>query len=328
MQSPITGILREATRKKEDKLNILTFPTHERYQENLAKTGHNFFLLNGQNIKTWNKTFAPIPQNTRILQNYIPIDVDIDLVLSQNKFGQFNIASKVASSINVPLISIEHTLPPPNGEAMIKAFRSMVGNVNLFISEYSRDMWGFSNKEALVIHHGIDTEAFCPGEEARHNNVLSVVNDWINRDWCCGFRLWESIVRDDVPVTIVGDTPGLSKPAKNHQELLAAYQKSKIFLNTSTVSPVPTALMEAMACGCAVVSTATCMIPEIIQNGENGLISNNPEHLRMFVKELLGNDELCQKLGQAARKTILERFPLSNFLDKWNNIFEDTATRR
>ena len=118
---------------------------------------------------------------------------------------------------------------------------------------------------------------------------LSVVNDWANRDWCCGFTIWQGVTKG-LPVSVLGDTPGLSKPASSFDKLVRAYQSSRIFLNTSTISPVPTSLLEAMACGCAVVSTATCMIPEIIKNGVNGFISNDEEELKEMLVELLNNE--------------------------------------
>lgn len=330
MQSPITRILRQSLRKEGDKLNILTFPTHERYQEGLSRTGHNFYLWQGRNIKDWNRTFAELPSNHVLLnQNLgeaqLPIDVEIDLVLSQNKFGQFNIAKAIASAINVPLVSLEHTLPLPGRENDVATMRRMVGHKNVFISEYSRDCWGWNSDNAYVIHHGIDTDRFYPANKDRDKVILSVVNDWINRDVFCGFKIWQR-VSNGLPVKVMGDTPGLSKPAANHSELLEAYQSSRIFLNTSTVSPVPTALMEAMACGCAVVSTATCMIPEIIKNGENGFISNNENHIRLYLEELMSNDKLATKVGKAARETILDRFPLHRFVEKWNDLFYTTAS--
>ena len=82
---------------------------------------------------------------------------------------------------------------------------------------------------------------------------------------------------------MVGDTPGLSEPAASTEGLVATYQNSRIFLNTSTISPVPTALMEAMSCGCAVVSTATCMIPEVIEHGVNGFITNDTQEMKQYL---------------------------------------------
>ena len=62
-------ILRDSTRHPEEPLNILTFPTHERYQTNLALTGHNFYLWQKPGtIKPWVKDYGDVPQNTILLE--------------------------------------------------------------------------------------------------------------------------------------------------------------------------------------------------------------------------------------------------------------------
>ena len=80
-----------------------------------------------------------------------------------------------------------------------------------------------------------------------------------------------------------------------------------------------------MACGCAVVSTATCMIPEIIKNGQNGYIANNPKQLREYVNKLLSDEDLATELGIEARKTVINNFSLNNFVSKWNEVFIQCA---
>ena len=198
----------------------------------------------------------------------------------------------------------------------------MRGHFNVFISDYSINQWGWSNlNDTYVIHHGLDTDVFQPSELQKGNHILSVVNDWKNRDWCCGYKSWTRITAG-LPIKVLGDNPGLSKPASSTEELVGAYQSAKVFLNTSTISPVPMALMEAMSCGCAVVSAATCMIPEIIENGINGFISNNEHELRQYCEMLLKDDKLRKTLGDNARNTIVERFGLDRFIDNWNNIFD------
>ena len=82
-------------------------------------------------------------------------------------------------------------------------------------------------------------------------------------------------------------------------------------------------LLEAMSCGCAVVSTATCMIPDVIENGENGYISNNEDELKLYVKELLENEELRNHVGSNARKTIQEVFSEEQFINNWNQTFDE-----
>lgn len=329
MQSPINSILRAATRKSGERLNILTAPTHESYETNLAKTNCEFYSIWTQGIKRWNTSYRKVPQNYHLIaDNKIPDDVDFDIVLSQNKFGQFQLLSKLASTLHLPLVVIEHTLPMPNwSRGQLAQLKDMRGDINLFISEYSRGEWGWG-EEAEVIHHGIDTELFKPDCNIesglfiqRQNMTLSVVNDWINRRVICGYDTWVNVTKG-LPTIVLGDTPGFSKPAPTVEDLATAYQRSRIFLNTSLISPIPTSLLEAMSAGCACVSTTNCMIPEIIEHGVNGLLSNNERELRGFIQDLMKDEELAKKLGAAARQTILEKFSANSFIDNWNSIFE------
>ena len=334
MSNPVASITRAATRKFNEPLNILTFPTHERYESLLCRTGHNFYAYRAEGVKDWNSNYAPLPENYQLLdpdlgESQIPLNVDFDLILSQNKFGQFQIAEPLSKRLHLPMVSLEHTLPvpywPPNVKESTKYMR---GDTNIFISEYSILDWDWSpqGNDTAVITHGVDSQTFKPQEVERENQILSVVNDWINRDWCCGFTLWQRVIQG-LPFKDVGDTPGLSAPASSTEELVNAYSSNRIFLNTSTISPVPTALLEAMSCGCAVVTTATCMIPEIVENGVNGFISNDEEELKLYLVDLLNDEELAKKLGENARKTIVENFSQEEFIRKWDFLLKQTAKK-
>ena len=332
MVSPTSSIIRAATRSVREPLNILTFPTHERYETLLCQTGHNFYSYRAEGIKDWNTNYGEIPDNYVLLDSslgpqQVPPYVDFDLVLSQNKFGQFQIAEDIAYRLHLPLVSLEHTLPMPQwGGGVLNSMQTMSGDINVFISNYSIGQWGFHPAEnTKVITHGVDTELFKPNENIeQENHILSVVNDWINRDWCCGFGIWQNIT-EGLPHHVVGDTPGLSAPAKDIKDLVFQYQRSRIFLNTSTVSPVPTSLLEAMSCGCAVVTTATCMIPEIVKHGENGFITNDEGEMKQHLVDLLNDEDLAKEMGQAARKTIVDYFTKDQFIQKWDNIFHLAA---
>ena len=326
--NPISSITRASTRDPDGPLNILTFPTHERYETLLARTGHNFYAYHAPGIKTWNEDYAEVPDNYVLLDEslkgrQVPLNLDIDLILSQNKFGQFQIAHQIADTLHLPMISLEHTLPIPFWDQKMRtSLRNMRADANVFISEYSIDGWNWQEQsDTLIIKHGVDSNSFKPDDSLeREVHILSVVNDWINRDWCCGFKIWQDVTKG-VPVSVLGDTPGLSRPAESSDALVKAYQTSRIFLNTSTISPVPTSLLEAMACGCAVVTTATCMIPEIIENGVNGFISNDEQELKEMLVQLLNDEDLAKKLGEAARKTIVEDFSEDRFIEQWDKLF-------
>lgn len=335
MTTPLGSITRAATRRPGEPLNILTFPTHEAYETGLAKTGHNFYAFRAQGIKDWNRAYRPLPDNYTLLNpskgmRQLPADVDFDLVLSQNKFGQFQYACQFARQLHLPLVSLEHTLPHPTWPAeqlaTLKRFR---GHLNLFISDYSVGKWGWdaADPTVRVIKHGIDTDTFSPNDMLcdRKPHSLSVVNDWANRDWCCGFNLWRETVDGDFAFHVVGATPGLSEPAKSVHDLVMTYRSSLVFLNTSLISPVPTALLEAMSCGCAVVSTNNCMIPEVISHEENGFLANDARELRFYCDLLLKNPDLARAMGAAARQTIVERFSMGRFVADWNGLLAEAA---
>lgn len=324
MALPIDRILRQS--RGLTKYNILCAPTHEAYETGLAVTGHNFFAFPNKHFKTWNSAYRPVPDNYQILKSQnIPLELEFDFVLSQNKFGQYQVLSSLAQQLNLPLISLEHTLPIPSWpKQQYEECQKMRGVLNVFISEYSTGKWGFNRTEpnVRVIHHGIDTNVFKPSEDKKDGRILSVVNDWINRDWCCNFQGWHRTIQG-LPYRVMGDTKGFSLPSRSVEELVQAYQTCSIFYNTSTISPVPTSLMEAMSCGAAVVSTATCMIPEIIDHGYNGFISNDEKELRQYLEMLLSDQKLASQIGQNARQTIVERFNLDKFVSKWNTVFRE-----
>lgn len=325
-QRAVRNILRSA--HKPEKLNILTFATHERYEQNLCKTGHNFYSL--AIGKTWDEDYGKVPENYHII-NTIPDYLDFDLILAHTDCDRLasvhahlsGFQGRNGNKTHIPILRHNHVLPDVRYD--VNKQKAMAQNPNVdfysFISNYSRDQWGFSKNNSIVIEHGVDTDFWTVGDKKRENACLSVVNDWPNRDWCCGFNLWRQTVQG-LPVKVYGKSPGFSEPAKSTEHLREIYQSSKIFYNTSLHSPVPTVLLEAMACGCAIVSTANCMIPDIIENGVNGLISNDPQELRSYLEMLLNNDLVAEKLGQNARKTIEERYSLERFTQSWNKAFK------
>lgn len=308
-------------REKGKPYNILTFNTHERYQTQLAKTGHNFYAFNFDNGKEWFHEHAPMPPNYfQLPKNSVYPGITMDFILVNSKFGQFQMAANINQSLQIPILCLEHTLPLPQWPDMqLEHFRKMKGDINVFITNYSRQQWDIPGE---VIYHSIDTNLFCPHpNNQRKKQVLTVAHDFINRDYALNYTGWNRITQD-LNRVVVGNTHGLSKPAESVSDLVRQYQESLIYINPSTLSPIPTSMLEAMACGCAIVTTETCDIPNIIKNGENGFMSNNESELRKYIEMLLNEPEMAITMGKFARKTILEKFSEERFINEWNTIFD------
>ena len=71
-------------------------------------------------------------------------------------------------------------------------------------------------------------------------------------------------------------------------------------------------LLEAMACGCAVVGSNTAPVREAIRHGHNGLLVDffSPADLAAAVAELLQDRERAVTFGQAARRTVEATYDL------------------
>jgi glycosyltransferase involved in cell wall biosynthesis len=69
---------------------------------------------------------------------------------------------------------------------------------------------------------------------------------------------------------------------------------------------LPNVVLESMASGCAIVATKVAGIPEVVQNGKNGLLvsQKNEQELADAICRLLSDAELRHRLGVAARETV------------------------
>lgn len=105
--------------------------------------------------------------------------------------------------------------------------------------------------------------------------------------------------------------------AMAHQPALAEVAKADVFVLASFAEGLPVALMEAMALGVPCVSTTIAAIPELIQDGHNGLLVPPASHaaLAAALRRLGANPGLRAELGRNARRTAQERYNLAANLD-------------
>ena len=310
---------------KKDKLNILGASTHETFNTNLSLTGHNFIFLN--NWKKWDSRFRKVPPNISLLKNGIVGDeVNIDVIVSEHKVGQYQNFYPLSRKYNIPLVQVEHCWPVPSlSKGYIRKNQEMKGDVNIFITETSRKAWGFDETNSIVINHMIDTEIYKPNDNVEKKlYILSVCNQFSRpvRHEPCGHLIWKEVIRGFPWFHLGADDPGFSEPAKDLNDLIFNYQSASIFINTSQYSPIPMSLLEAAACGLPIISTSNCEIPFIFEHGHDALLSNDIKELRGFCEDLLKDEKLRIKLGNNARETIKAKFPSHRFINAWNDVFE------
>lgn len=131
----------------------------------------------------------------------------------------------------------------------------------------------------------------------------------------------ETIIPEDVKpyCTLYGNIT-------NAAQLHALYQQSDVLILTSAYEGLPLAIMEMMAMGKTVISTAVDGIPDYIQHRENGLlITSNDE--KAIVAEglqlldlLLEQPQLREHIGQKSRAYAIEHFSGEMFCRFYNEM--------
>lgn len=104
--------------------------------------------------------------------------------------------------------------------------------------------------------------------------------------------------------------------AQPQEVVRASLDEAAVFALPSQVADdggrdgIPVALMEAMASGCPVVSCLTSGIPELIENGEGGLLvrERDPTALADALQRLLADRALRDRFSHAARQRVEQQF--------------------
>jgi glycosyltransferase involved in cell wall biosynthesis len=114
-------------------------------------------------------------------------------------------------------------------------------------------------------------------------------------------------------------------PYKEYLTVLA-HSAAHIYLTVPFV--VSWSLLEAMAAGCAVVASDTEPVREVITDGANGLLVDFFDHARLAARvgEVLDSADRMQRMREAARETILDRYALSSLLPLQVALLSDLAS--
>lgn len=230
------------------------------------------------------------------------------------------------------------------------------------ISEFNRRLIGEVCGEAAlaktqVIHCGVDPDVFQPRERPERPSgtplllCVAGLRDYKGQihliDACHQLRQWgEAFV-----CVLVGDGPekdrlarrigklGLEEVVKLVGALPQAQVRefvkaADVVVLPSVVTPkgmmdgIPVALMEAMAAGCAVVSTRVSGIPELVEDGVSGMIvpPADPKALAQSIRLLLADPSLRERLGRGARAAVLAEYTLSENTGRLHSIFGKKAS--
>lgn len=104
------------------------------------------------------------------------------------------------------------------------------------------------------------------------------------------------------------------------------YQDNDIFVLPSKAEGMPNALIEAMAAGLAVITSAVGSIPDFISNQENGMLidQRNSEALYNAMNKVIKDSDLKKYISKNGYETAKEKFSSKVSLEKLSDIIENT----
>ncbi|WP_213951309.1 glycosyltransferase family 4 protein [Tepidanaerobacter syntrophicus] len=102
-----------------------------------------------------------------------------------------------------------------------------------------------------------------------------------------------------------------------------------LFVLSSVSEGLGLSLLEAMALGKPVVATITGGIPEVIKDGTNGLLvqPGNDVYLAESIVKILSDKDLARRLGDEAKKTVVEKFSSKTMIEKTEKVYQEVLQR-
>lgn len=225
-------------------------------------------------------------------------------------------------------------------------------DAHLPISEYaSRDLPG-RPRPVHVVHGGVDLEKFRMRPRLEHDGSLVFLGRLLPHK---GVHDLIDALPADRELHVVGPIADASyleelkrraagRRVRFHHGLDDAAVVDRLQRAMALVHPTPVdatgsaganelfglALVEAMACGCPVIASATASLPEIVAPGSTGFLvpPNSPDRTAEAIRELAASDGRWVAMSTAARRAVEERFSWEAVADRCLRAYGGDADSR
>jgi len=194
-------------------------------------------------------------------------------------------------------------------------------------------------REARVISNGVDRSVFRPASRENARSRLGLpgnarillfaatpLRSNVSKDFetvrAAGARVAERLKDEQVVVVALGEDapPERSGRAlvrfvpfeRSPQNVASFYQAADVYVHASMAETFGLAIAEAMACGVPVVATIVGGIPEVVDDGQTGLLvpPRDPAAMADAIERLLTDEALHRSCATRAAEKAAERYDL------------------
>ncbi len=203
-----------------------------------------------------------------------------------------------------------------------------------------------------VIYNGVDSSRYSPDNGAHYRDgirdrlslaqgvqvVLFLGGDWPRKGLAQAIEALSLLAGSEATLLVVG--PGNTATYRNlakrfsiedrviftgpTREAWKYYAASDVFLLPSLYEPFGLSILEAMASGLAVLASRDCGAAELIHDGVDGLLIQNPRDVPAISAKLgvlLKDADLRARLGRQARRKAL-RYPWDRVARETEEVYE------
>lgn len=204
---------------------------------------------------------------------------------------------------------------------------------------------GLERSQMAPIVNGVDTTYFAPPEE---KDLLPFVKAVFvgrlttQKGVDLLLRAWAELT-EPRELILVGDgaeRPSLEALASqlklDHVTFIGStndvrtyLQQADLFVLPSRAEGIPNAMLEAMACGLPVVATPVGGIPDVVLDGESGLLvpPEDVPALAAAIRRLLADSDLRHQMGQKARERVVSDYSLKAVTTRHLELYREVIGR-
>lgn len=212
---------------------------------------------------------------------------------------------------------------------------------------------GIKGDKIAVLHNAIDVEMW------KRENVTSTVRQELHipetskivgiigrlryeKDIPTTLKVAQKVIqeRSDTYFLVVGDGPDRVEAEHQVQQMgltenilflgfrkdaMNIYAALDIFASTSLTEGTPNTVLEALAMEVPVVHTAVGGVPELIEDGVDGILCKvgDVHGIAQVILSILNNDEKAEHLRQQGRRSVCTKFSLTQRLKTLETLYEE-----
>jgi len=186
----------------------------------------------------------------------------------------------------------------------------------------------------VLTRHGVDKEKFCLRRPVSSEGNLVV--GWAGSTKYADLKGLDSVIRPaieglegvELSLAVEGEEEGPGARSFAHEEMHEFYNSIDVYLCASSSEGGPLPVLEAAACGRAVISTKVGIVPELIEHERSGfLVERSPAAFRAAIEVLRDERSKTQEMGLCAREEVERCWDWSVKIDDYIAFFEAGLVR-